>query len=39
MKKLLCPFGGDETDCKSCVYYPDYKWDNKLKDCVRSDAK
>ena len=29
-----CPLDGDETDCQSCVYYPDYKWDSITQDCV-----
>lgn len=29
-----CPHGGDNTDCESCSYYPDYHWDKDLQDCV-----
>jgi hypothetical protein len=32
-----CPLGGDNKDCKSCSYYPDYYWDNDVEDCVRND--
>ena len=36
-KMTRCPLGGDETDCKNCVYYPDYEYDESLDDCVRRE--
>lgn len=29
-----CPFGGDNTDCPSCAYYPEYQWNKKKQDCL-----
>lgn len=39
MKKLECPFGGDNTNCQSCVYYPDFEWSSEQEDCVRKEEK
>jgi len=33
--QIDCPLGGDNKRCQECVYYPDYKWDNVVEDCVR----
>jgi hypothetical protein len=29
-----CELGGDENDCKSCAYYPDYKFNKEKGLCV-----
>lgn len=32
---FFCPYGGDETHCEECVYYPDYEWSEEDGDCLR----
>jgi len=34
MRNTLCPLGGDESDCGSCAYGSDYKFDEVSGDCV-----
>ena len=28
-----CNLGGDCKDCKSCCYFPEYKWNEKTECC------
>ena len=28
-----CPLGGDCSDCTSCAYYPDYKFNEATGEC------
>ena len=30
-----CPFGGDKDDCKECIYYPDFEWNEEKQNCMR----
>ena len=30
-----CPFGGDATECGSCIYGAEYEWNEEKQDCIR----
>lgn len=32
-----CPHDGDNTNCESCAYYPDYEWDPIKGDCIKKE--
>lgn len=34
-----CELGGDNTDCKSCAYYPDFEWDPDSGYCKRREEE
>ena len=36
---IECRLGGDNTDCPSCWYYPDYEWDENELDCMKRKDK
>lgn len=31
-----CPFKGDNKHCEECAYYPEFQWNDLVKDCCRN---